>query len=201
LGLFCGCEFDEIIFHIAWALVGITVRLGTLLREVELRPAQYHSFPAPPGSALVFSGLDNAYAYLRRFADADATTRLRQLLVHDGHHDVQRLGDDEVWRQVASLLCQRRLILVEGGVEDEHIVNRSAGTPIEQAETPIIEERAMLHAVWKSPSQPSLPPTPAEPNPLDSVDHDLQAAALRQAAQNGTPFCEECLKAARAHAA
>lgn len=59
-----------------------------------------------------------------------------------------------------------------------------------------------------APSPPPMPPplrrsgpTPPEPDPATfspSADEEAQAQALIEAAKNGTPFCEECARAAAA---
>ncbi len=41
---------------------------------------------------------------------------------------------------------------------------------------------------------PEIAATPAEFNPLDTMDQDVQAAAMVRAAANGTPFCAVCNK-------
>lgn len=176
--------------------MGIRVRrnaAGTL----EVAPSGYQDAGSIQ-SAAEFSDSDDNLHYLRHLTDDDAIRDLRTLLGNDGHVSAYRLSDVHVLRQAATMLSRRVSVSYQhdGSTEEPARVVRSV-VPV-RAETP---EPAPPRR--SPPRQASSPPTPVpvEPGPFDNLDQSAQVAVLLQAAADGAPFCEECAKAARGHAA
>ncbi|MEK7404889.1 MAG: hypothetical protein AAB225_07250 [Acidobacteriota bacterium] len=139
-------------------------------------------------SAREFRDRDLALQFLGRFRnDAAAMAELRRLVAQRfWETDVSRLTDDQVLGQIAALITSGVLLV---GYEWERAWGRAAPeeeeAPAQAAAGPARRERAS-----------------AEEGSSFGGGHDGlgQARVLRSAAESGTPFCEECQRAAQARA-
>jgi hypothetical protein len=131
-----------------------------------------------------FSDRRGALLFLLPFkADAQFMWELRHLLAERNRgYALSRGSDQEVLEEVASLLASKQLWLtrtyraVEGGFSAE------------KAEA--LPEVQPLPALPRQPAPPAEPP-PDEPIFRPNIDAAAIAAAQREAAQSGVPFCEE----------
>ena len=131
-----------------------------------------------------FLSLEAALRFLDDFkGDPASMAQLRSLLAeHSGAEDLWRIPDEQVLQRAGRLLVGRELLVG-------------------------IEWRGRLPAVATEDQPPAQAAAPAPPAPATEVEdpatfsstHDgaTQAAALRNAAATGMPFCEECERAAR----
>ncbi len=125
-----------------------------------------------------------AIQFLGRFKnDAAAMAELRKLVgMRDAlTGDSSRISDDWILERTATLLISGELVL-------GHMWHEPMELPKGQA--------AQASAPAPSPG-PSSTPQQEEETPVFTSNHDgeTQANALEEAAQNGTPFCEECARA------
>ena len=135
-----------------------------------------------------FRDRDLALQFLGRFRnDAAAMAELRRLVAEKSWEtDVSRLTDDQVLGQIAALITSGVLLV---GYEWERAWGRAAPeeeeAPAQAAAGPARRERAA-----------------EEEGSTFAGGHDGsgQAQVLRSAAESGTPFCEECQRAAEASA-
>ena len=139
-------------------------------------------------------GANNLEAYFmpftanRRFkADPYNMDALREALTKDEPCPcAKKWNDQEILAQVAWQLTEGTLRVAEKRYD---VLPRGAarGRPTQ----PTARAEAPPAPVTETP-----PPEPApEPTDEENVDAAAQAATLKQAAQDGTPFCEECEKA------
>ncbi len=140
------------------------------------------------GGSLRFVDSAGALLFLRQQLMAGDLRRLRQLV---GREDptALRLDDTAVLQRVAQRLVRGQLAAVLRYDIRESVPLQQVWEPPE-AVLPAPEPRV-------SPPPPTLPP----PEPVAPINGAAQAVALRQAATDGTPFCEECAKAQLAKAA
>lgn len=122
--------------------------------------------------------------------DHFAMQMLRRLVTEPLHADVNQLNDVAIVELAASLVCGSRLRLAGP------IPRRLEGLPAVVAPAAAAPAPAPPRAA--SPPSRSAPAEAAEPSFRLDLDAALLAAMLRGAAQDGTPFCEECARAARA---
>ena len=119
-----------------------------------------------------------------------AALRVSALTLADGQ-DWSRYGDHEVIAQMAAALTQARWIT---GAPTKATLYRLAPVLAPQA--------APAPAPAPAPSPRAAPAaassTAAETTFSAALDPTAMVAALRQAAQSGVPFCEECARAAAA---
>jgi hypothetical protein len=133
-----------------------------------------------------------ARQWLRQFqGDAIAIRDIRDLLSHEGASGtLSRMTDDELIAQMANLLNYgfwhvhpQPVVVSAGG-------SSGAGT---QAEAPEPEAR-------RAPDRARSPEVPVPVEEAASLpgtaDEAAIAATLKQASEQGIPFCEECMKAA-----
>lgn len=156
-----------------------------LLEAQTLRLLQ---FPGEPGiySFIEFDSPTGVYVRLKRCQyDAWSISAMRQALRMAGAYDVMRLSDDQVVREVATLVQARRIT-----VADRILVPELPHTTLEETEEPAPAEEAPAPARTPAPAPAAAPAESDTP-----VDQDAQAEALTTASENGTPFCEECEKA------
>lgn len=167
----------------------LSVQFDHCGRRFELRPAW------PPSAPLPCDGFDREestdvpagpWPVVPRWLASCDTWRLRALAEDiDGGPGVLQQRDAQVHASVTRLLQQGRLRLFElthRPLRDEQKAELPQSTA--PAFTP-----SMLRA--PTPSAPTPEAVQAEPQP-PVIDQDTQAAVLRRAAQDGTPFCEEC---------
>ncbi len=117
-----------------------------------------------------------------------AVASLRRLLARHPAADLWRLNDDGVVRLLEQRLAAGRILLYEW------VPERGGGERQEESSTaapafPLDERRRQ--------AAPASPPPDAALFPEDASLEAI-AGVLKQAAESGTPFCEECQKAGRA---
>jgi len=160
--------------------------------RVEIRSQTDAALANRGETVLPVQGVLDAVAVLRRHCrDRQAAAALRQLA--GGPTGT----GEEALRAVAAQLAAGRLILVAC----ERMTSRAAATDgaadnnvVERERRPPVREPAPL----PPPRRPSPVAAPApEAELADDLAQDVQAAALEQAAADGTPFCEVCRAAAR----
>ncbi len=114
---------------------------------------------------------------------------LRELLGRvDGAATVWRLRDGQVldslvWR----LFCGDLRI-----VTAETLARTAALPPIPDSVPGTAEQAPPTSRPAFREAPPPPPPTEPPPDELAHLEQDVQAAALEEAAEQGTPFCEEC---------
>ena len=136
-------------------------------------------------------GIDAALRALReRKLDLAAMDDLRRVAQHyDDERLLVRATDDEVCVRVAVLIASGRLRLC--GAQPQ--VYRDEGVQLVKAPPQPKPARR-----WVEPPPPA-PPAPSEDATFSpNLDAMAMAKVLRDAAQAGMPFCEECEKARRA---
>jgi hypothetical protein len=128
---------------------------------------------------------------LGTLAHAGDMSLLRGVLSKDA--GVQRgMSDSQVIKRVAELVVSHRLCIVTEGGEQRTRSASSSAAPLRRAAS-VTPSRLVERA-------PSPAPTPTTPPATDTdlsvdVNQAVQAAALEQAAELGTPLCEVCEKA------
>ncbi|CAN7329748.1 hypothetical protein LJR289_001770 [Pseudoduganella sp. LjRoot289] len=157
-------------------------------------------FRASGGAGSVqHANANDVYRYLKASnGRASAPDDLRELL---GRNSTRALrSDEDLWREAAAQVMMGQLFLIQ-----QQTRSQAGGAAVDAAEGPVAE-RPKRPGV--SPPPPLPPPRkPAvteapqpEPELTALLEQDVQAAALEQAAENGTPFCEVCEKAKAARA-
>lgn len=151
--------------------------------------------------AVAHGSAQEVYRYIKaRTSRIGAAAELRELMAKQGARNLRT--DDDVLREVASQVMLGRLFLLLG--EQRPAVSPGTGDP---DAPPAPAERPKRPAV--SPPPPLPPPRkaaateapPPEPEVTAALAQDVQAAALEEAAKDGTPFCEVCEKARAAREA
>jgi hypothetical protein len=136
------------------------------------------------------------YRYIKaRTSRMGAASELRELLVKQGARNLN--SDDDVLREAASQVMLGRLFLLlgeqEGGTGSGPADPEAPPAPAERPKRPGMSAPPPL----PPPRKPAVTEAPApEPEITAALAQDVQAAALEQAAKDGTPFCEVCAKAA-----
>lgn len=134
---------------------------------------------------LTFRDERAALLFLRQLVavDGEGYARVRRLLREQRFATrALRFDDDSVLHTLAAHIASSELLV---HATDEPLVRYHFPEPVEEAAPAPIE----VAAVAPEPEPPP-PVTPAE-----FEDVEAQVAALRQAAEEGMPFCEECQKA------
>ncbi len=167
----------------------LSVQFDHCGRKFELRPAWPASTQPPRDgyerteSSAPLSGPWPAFPHCLRSCDA---WRLRALAEDlDGGPGVLQQRDTQVHAAVGRLLQQGRLRLYQLTLR-QRADEQEAEIPVQSTE---VFTPSMLRT---APAAESAAEAPAAAAPPPVLDQDLQAAALRQAAENGVPFCEEC---------
>jgi hypothetical protein len=133
---------------------------------------------------------DLALAWLQRFEnDRRVMSELRHLLVESGNA-MPRATDRQVLEDIAQRLAAGELHVCAESSHPFHHDTTEVKIPAESEEEP-----AAGPSPAPAPAPPPPPPAAQETLPEDA-DADKIADSLKEAAQNGTPFCEECKKAA-----
>lgn len=126
-----------------------------------------------------------------------------------GSTDLARLSDARLADHLATLVADGTLVLqykvttadaAKAGFQIGPAPKKAAGGAGNDATV-----KSVIQPAFAMPQRAAPAPAPAEEaapaGDFDSVDQDLQAAALVQAAVDGVPFCEVCEKAKRERAA
>ena len=145
--------------------------------------------------SLDFRTVRGALDFLRTLTlDAHAVNSLRRAALAGGALNLSCYQDYEIVQYVALLLVDRRLHVIE---RRSHWGSGGSSSSGDNSATP---EPAALAA--RPPVRPSAPPPEPDPDTFSpDILQDQQAATLIAAARNGTPFCEQCARAARGRAA
>ena len=163
--------------------------MHVVLRQGSMTVA-LHAAPDSRGGA-AFREAQSATRFLRAFqGDPVAMIRLRHIAAQFSGMSFERMGDVELMRYLSRALTTGRIQL--GGV-----VERRATFVDADEELPPAPPAPSRAAASSTPAR-----TPSEPSMFDAnFDAGAQAAALRQAAVSGVPFCEECERRRRERAA
>jgi hypothetical protein len=168
----------------------LSVQFDHCGRRFELRPAWPPSAPPPSDGFDREESTDvpaGPWPAVPRWLASCDTWRLRALAEDiDGGPGVLQQRDAQVHAAVTRLLQQGRLRLFElthRPLRDEQKAELPRSTV--PAFTP-----SMLRA--PAPAEPTRQAAAQAKPPTPVIDQDQQAAVLRRAAENGTPFCEEC---------
>jgi len=135
-----------------------------------------------------FHRADDAMHWLRpHLANHVLMKDLRLLLVSEKIPHVESMNHQQVCQFVATQLFQNKFVLAKTLL----LKHESVVIVVEEAPAPIEAPKSKAE-----PAPPPEAPRPAPaPEPVDNTDYEAQAATLVAAAENGTPFCEECEKA------
>lgn len=126
----------------------------------------------------------------QRLLRACPPATLRPLL-DDAGQAVHRLADGQVLAAVAERLLRGALAMFEAPRPRLNLPSALLEDGRQRSSGPLLTP-AMLR-----PAPPPEQPAPAARpwiDPLDHIDPERQAAALRAAARHGLPFCEECAR-------
>jgi hypothetical protein len=138
------------------------------------------------GRRLAFATRAEARACLARLGTRPEDVRcLRHMLAYRLAAPVSRLDDFEVLDQLAHLLAAGQLRLA--ALPRENLAARDGAAEQKPALPP---PNAARRAAPEEVQRPVEPPTFS-----DALDAELLAAAMKEAARQGVPFCEECEKA------
>jgi hypothetical protein len=184
-----------------------SIAWGVGWQAVQLSPwwLDYHAATSPDQQyqwqPVPISGAEHARDLLYA-AGADAPV-LRDAL-DAASTDLTRLPDSAIVEHVASLVADGQLVLLRKVLTPEAAKIPTQYGPVMVRESDSAGPESSVKNVIKAayavaPRAVSTAP-PVEVSDFISVDQDLQAAALRAAAVNGTPFCEVCEKARLARA-
>ena len=167
----------------------LSVQFDHCGRRLELRPAWPPTAPLPSDGFERVASTDvpaGPWPVVPRWLAACDTWRLRALAEDiDGGPGVQQQRDAQVHAAVTRLLQQGRLRLFEltlRPLRDE-----------QKAELPRSAALTFTPSMLRGAAPAETAPQAAQAKPpAPVIDQDRQAAVLRRAAENGTPFCEEC---------
>jgi hypothetical protein len=160
----------------------MSVKLRTTLRNLEL----HFWWEVPHGAErIAFRNPLAARSFLARLV-AEGHSRALHRLAADRFPASQR-DDAMVLDGLAALLASGHLRIAASPFD------RLTSWDIEEREEPVVEARRPTPPPEEErPVEEALPPEP--------VDQVVQANALKRAAKQGAPFCEECERAKRAAA-
>lgn len=137
--------------------------------------------PSSGGERLAFDDRSFAKRFLARLDAAGHGIAMRRLAA--AGFAASRLDDGELYEQLAAWL-------VTGHVR----VERRRVEPLFTRDGDEVEEAPVEARRIERPRPEEPEAATDEPLPPDTVDSLVQALALRRAAQDGQPFCEECEK-------
>jgi hypothetical protein len=162
----------------------ITLRRFDVQRLLILHRQTLRVVPVPGESGvyshLKFHSPSDVYLRLKTYQfDPRSMINMRQVLDEVGAYNVKQLSDDAVIQEVANRVDARWIAIAA-----ELILPNPTLLETEEPDAPAPAPMAARPA-------PAPEPRP-EPEPEAPIDQDAQAEALVVAAENGTPFCEEC---------
>lgn len=141
-----------------------------------------------------FHRADDAMHWLRPHLANDVLVKdLRLLLVSEKIHHAEHMNNAQVCQQIATLLFQSKVVLVK------NLLLKREPVVIVIEETPAPVEAPKFKAELPRATEAPRPAPALEAG--DNADYEAQAATLIAAAENGTPFCEECEKIKKNNAA
>ena len=128
----------------------------------------------------------DSVAYLRRLiGNPDMVARLRAMLqAVEGGSVLDRRTDQQIVEEIAGRIRDKRMCLDRYPIRTEPWPAPASQAVLFRGREPEPQQRA--------PAQHRRPTPQPEPSPQDEIDQDRQAETLMRAAENGTPFCEEC---------
>ena len=147
--------------------------------------------PAAKGPPIYFLDKVDALAFLRRlFMNSWDRSELRSLLAKaEGAVKVEGLTDGEVMDLLADYLVSGRIWAVR-----VRLLRRSRSGKAKEYVTPLEVSRAERKPPPPPPpkkEEEEAPPPPTEEPEVSPEIAEAQASALKQAAESGTPFCEQ----------
>ena len=165
-----------------------------LLRHWPNQILLYSSFSMPGMESQHYSEIDKdsiKKVLTDAVYDRNLLMKLRLLLKEHNLISVFQLSDEEVIKQVEALIANGSCFIVDAS-PFKRVFARAAE---KQAAAPVEAEEVRPEPARQEPER-------AEPEPEeeDTADHVAQAETLKAAAEDGTPFCEECEKAKRERA-
>jgi hypothetical protein len=119
----------------------------------------------------------------------------RALASCDSNLALWRTDDQGAIVQLAALLVSGRVKLC-GGQADAGWQRSKAQLP-SSASAPARSTAVPIGSVIAPASRPATPAAPVAEEPAVDLDVAAMVLTLRAAAKDGTPFCEECARAAR----
>jgi hypothetical protein len=184
-----------------------SVRWGEGWQAVELSPwwLDCNAAPAPnqdyQWQAVQVTGQAHARSLIGDAGDHVASLRAA---LEAGSTNLSRFNDSQILEHVAALLAdgayvlQRKVLTAEAAMMPVQIGPAPKKVAAGQANDASV--KSVIKAAFAMPQRAAAVAAEAAPAPVsdfESVDQDLQAAALVQAAVDGVPFCEVCEKAKR----
>jgi hypothetical protein len=141
---------------------------------------------------------DLAINWLRRFErDGRVMSELRQLLADSRDNTLRRPTDRQVIEDVARRLSSGELLVCAESSHPFHldVTEVKVAAPLPASKEALDELMQSPPPKAPAPPPPAPAPAPIEPTLPPNADETRIADALKEAAQKGTPFCEECQKA------
>jgi hypothetical protein len=129
-------------------------------------------------------------------AEPDAHTTVRRLLALHPLESLRSLGNDAAWKRVQHYIETGWILLFEWIPERGGGGRNEDWSEPDMVAFPIEERRVAAAAAGTKP-----PPPPDIASFPDSADLAAIAAVMKEAAELGLPFCEECARAAAGRAA
>ena len=127
-----------------------------------------------------FRRADDAMRWLRpHLSNQLLMKNLRSIL------NLEKMSNPQVARYIATMLFQNKLVLAK-----TLILKREPAVIVKEQAAPPPAATAEVSAPRAEPAEIA----PVE-EVVDNTDHEAQAETLKAAAEDGTPFCEECEKA------
>ncbi|MDH5257221.1 MAG: hypothetical protein OEX07_04415 [Gammaproteobacteria bacterium] len=136
-----------------------------------------------------FRRADDAMRWLRpHLSNHLLMKNLRSLLASEQISNPEKMSNPQVAQYVATMLFQNKLVLAK-----TFLLKREPAIIVKEQAAPPPAAAAEVAAPRAEPSEIA----PVE-EAVDNTDHEAQAATLVAAAEDGTPFCEECEKKKKA---
>jgi hypothetical protein len=160
-------------------------------QELAILPA----WPAPAVGwvPVAIASAEHARSLLAEVIDPQQP--LRAWLSDEGHGDAHRLADVQVLDLIAARLVQRQLLLCSLARPDaERVMFKMRASSAAPEVAPALSPSSLRPRL--APAEPP-PAAPAVVSDFAAMDQNAQAATLKQAAKEGTPFCEACEKLKR----
>jgi len=159
----------------------------------------------PTDEFIVFWDTFSAYSFLRKFVHETFNMKILRNVVAETAYattSIYRLGDDEIVQRLAWKIARGEIRLVSRQLKERLIIS-----PAEEEEelAPAREEPVAAVVETAAPIETPVPvPEPVIELPVEPVvvepptDYvEAQAATLKDAAESGAPFCENCEQAAK----